>query len=180
MRKTILLILFPVALLLCGCPKRAEYARPALPVPESWAANSTAFGDEATTAAASSGAVAADLKWNEFLADEKLRAIIKMTLENNRDLLITALNIEKAQTLYRIQGAERRPTVGASATGNVNQIPFGDDSRLTQQYNVSLGVSSWELDFFDRIKSLKSRALEQYLATEQARSATQISLVASV
>jgi outer membrane protein, multidrug efflux system len=43
-----------------------------------------------------------------------------------------------------------------------------------------LGVSSWELDFFGRIRSLKDRALEQYLATEQARYGAQIALVAEV
>ena len=171
MRKTIFLALLPVSLLLCGCPKRAEYSRPALPVPEVWSANTTV---------AESAVVPADIAWKEFFTDEKLQTIISMALENNRDLRIAALNIEKAQALYRIQGMELRPTVGATASGNVNQIPFGDDSLLTQQYNVSLGVASWELDFFDRIKSLQSRALEQYLATEQARSATQISLVYSV
>ena len=40
-----------------------------------------------------------------------------------------------------------------------------------QQYGVNLGVSSWEIDFFGRIRSLKDQALEEYLATEQARRA---------
>jgi multidrug efflux system outer membrane protein len=47
-------------------------------------------------------------------------------------------------------------------------------------YNVNLGISSWEIDFFGRIRSLKDAALEQYLATEQARVSAQISLVAEV
>jgi multidrug efflux system outer membrane protein len=41
-------------------------------------------------------------------------------------------------------------------------------------------VTSWELDLFGRVRSLKSAALEQYLASEQARTATQISLVGAV
>ena len=48
-------------------------------------------------------------------------------------------------------------------------------------YTMStLGITSWELDFFGRIRSLKDWALEQYLATEQARRSAQISLVAEV
>jgi multidrug efflux system outer membrane protein len=50
----------------------------------------------------------------------------------------------------------------------------------SEQYNVGLGAASWELDLFGRVRSLKSQALEQYLATEQARTASQISLVAAV
>jgi len=54
------------------------------------------------------------------------------------------------------------------------------ESYNSRQYGVNVGVSSWELDFFGRIRSLKDRALEQYLATEQAGRSTQISLVAEV
>ena len=49
-----------------------------------------------------------------------------------------------------------------------------------EQYSVNLGVLSWEIDFFGRIRSLKDRALEEYLATEQARRSAQILLVSAV
>jgi multidrug efflux system outer membrane protein len=45
---------------------------------------------------------------------------------------------------------------------------------------VNLGTTAWELDLFGRIRSLKAAALEQYLATQHARRAAQISLVAAV
>ena len=48
------------------------------------------------------------------------------------------------------------------------------------QYRLALGVSSYELDLFGRVRSLKDQALEQYLATEQARRSVQISLVSQV
>ncbi len=48
------------------------------------------------------------------------------------------------------------------------------------QYTVGLGVASWELDLFGRVRSLGDQALEQYLATEQARRSVQSSLVAQV
>jgi multidrug efflux system outer membrane protein len=49
-----------------------------------------------------------------------------------------------------------------------------------RQHTANVGVSYWELDFFGRLRSLKDRALEEYLATEQASRSAQISLVAEV
>jgi multidrug efflux system outer membrane protein len=48
------------------------------------------------------------------------------------------------------------------------------------QYNVGLGVSSYELDLFGRVRSLKDQALQQFFATGEARRSVQISLVAEV
>jgi len=55
-----------------------------------------------------------------------------------------------------------------------------DKSYTSDTNKLGLQVSSWELDLFGRIRSLKQQALEQYFATQEARSATQISLVAAV
>lgn len=43
-----------------------------------------------------------------------------------------------------------------------------------------MGVTSWEIDFFGRIRSLKDQSLEEYLATEQARRSMQILIVSDV
>ena len=71
-----------------------------------------------------------------------------------------------------------------AGTGSKERVPgivSGIGQPITVElYNVNLGISSWELDLFGRIRSLKDAALEQYLATEQARRSTQISLVAEV
>ena len=104
--------------------------------------------------------------------------MIEQALANNRDLRVATLNIDKVRALYQIQSAELYPTITASASADVYRIPENLSGKGHPQtvsvYTVGLGTVSWELDFFGRIRSLKSRALEQYLATEQARSATQI------
>jgi len=51
---------------------------------------------------------------------------------------------------------------------------------IAEQYGVNLGIISWEIDFFGRIRSLKDQALEEYLATDQARRSAQITLVSTV
>ena len=128
------------------------------------------------------------MKWQEFFSDKKLQSVIELALVNNRDLRIAALNVEKVQNLYRIQRAQQFPNVSASFSADDYRFPntttvdgFTVPQSVTvQQYNANLGVASWELDLFGRVRSLKRQALEQYLATEQARSAAQISLVAAV
>ncbi len=163
---------------LCGCTRAPQYVRPQLPVPSAWPESSVA------QAGVPGAPEAATLKWQEFFTDPRLQSVIELALVNNRDFRIATLNIEKVQALYRIQRAELYPTVVASAGADAYRVPknlsSSDQPETFAQYTVGLGAASWELDLFGRIRSLKSRALEQYLATEQAQSATQISLIAAV
>jgi multidrug efflux system outer membrane protein len=107
-----------------------------------------------------------------------------MGLNNNRDLRLAALNVQRARALYGIQRAELLPAVNAAGSGSIQRVPA--DLSLTgqemtaEQYSVTLGISYWEIDFFGRIQSLKDRALEEYLATEQAQRSAQILLVSAV
>jgi len=175
MRKT--LPLFALLILLAGCPKKAQFEPPPLPVPDAWPASSI----PSPVAAAPPGD---DVAWRDYFSDPKLQAVIALALEHNRDLRAAALNIDKVRALYRIQRAELYPTVAATASSDTYRIP-GDmnsdgEGDIVSENILSVGVSAWEMDFFGRIRSLKAAALEQYLATEQARSATQVALVAAV
>jgi outer membrane protein, multidrug efflux system len=176
MHRSIPLLAFSI--FLYGCPRPSQYVRPELPVSSTWPESSSA-------GAAVPGATAAtEVKWQEFFADPNLQSVIQLALENNRDLRMAALNIEKAQAIYQIQRSAQYPTVMASASGNIYRVPKtasgGDNSETVSQFTVGLGTTSWELDLFGRVRSLKESALEQYLATEQARSAAQISLISAV
>jgi outer membrane protein, multidrug efflux system len=180
--KTVLCISLGVFLGLSGCaPAVTKYSQPKTPAPPHWQTG-VANQEAQTTAGAPA---AADLKWQEFFTDAKLRQVIQMALENNRDLQMAALNVEKVQAQYRIQRARQYPTVDAVLSGDAYWVPRDMSGSTghgyTYEYNT-LGVqaSSWELDLFGHVRSLKSQALEQYLATEQARTASQIALVASV
>lgn len=177
MRKLILLMI-PMSIFLWGCPKPAQYVRPHPPVPETWPE------DQALKPDAENSVSPAQTGWKNFFADVRLQEVIQLALENNRDLRMAAFNIDKSQALYRIKRAEQYPAAGLSIEGNGYRVPENlsgtGKAETISQYTIGLGTVSWELDFFGRIKSMKSAALEQYLATEQARSATQISLVSSV
>jgi len=126
----------------------------------------------------------AEIPWRDFIVDEQLRKLIALALENNRDLRVAALNIERSRALYQIQRSDLFPKIDASAGASFQRVPeaFSATGRAmnVEQYNVGLGVSSYEIDLFGRVRSLKDQALEQFLATEQAQRSVQISLVSQV
>lgn len=168
----------PVLLLglLSGCASLApEYQRPEAPVPASYPGGQ---------AGAVAGIRAVDIGWREFFQDPRLQALIETALEHNRDLRSAVLNIEAARAAYNIQSAERLPSLDAQGSFSRGRTPAtlsptGQD-RTTSQYQVGLGIAAFELDFFGRVSSLSEAALAEFLATEEAARAAQISLVAEV
>jgi outer membrane protein, multidrug efflux system len=164
-------------LLLGGCTMIPKYHRPEAPVPAALP------GGPATAAGMTAPPAAAEPPWQEFFTDPGLRAVVGMALANNRDLRIAALNVEKMQALYRIQRSNLYPGAAAAAGADNYKIPSQvsstGSSYTVEQYSV-LGTASWEIDLFGRLRSLKARALNQFLATVEGRKSAQISLVAAV
>jgi efflux transporter, outer membrane factor (OMF) lipoprotein, NodT family len=164
-----------------GCSTLApDYIRPDAPVPVSWQK------DGATGAEADELAQRAALEkaWQNFYRDPRLREVIALGLEHNRDLRAMALNVERAQAQYRIQRARLIPNVDADAAAGFQRVPAdfsgtGEAQKL-HQYTVGLGITSYELDLFGRVRSLRDQALEQYLATEQAQQSARISLTSQI
>jgi multidrug efflux system outer membrane protein len=178
--KTVLCVSLGVFLCLGGCTLAPKYTSPEAPVPADWPAGAAYKETKAVTVAPT----ASEFTWQEFFTDEKLRKLIETALSSNRNLRLAALNVERARALYGIQRAELLPTADAVASGNRQRLPAdlspSGKRETVEQYSVNLGVFSWELDFFGRVRNLSARALEEYLATEQARRSAQILLVSSV
>lgn len=177
--KSPLLLMF-AAFLFAGCTMIPEYTRPAAPVPADWPSG-LAYKETPSTQGA---ALAADLQWREFFPDERLQTVIEAALNHNRDLRLAALNVERARAIYGIQRAELFPALNATGSGSKERVAGvftnnGDPMTVTR-YGAALSVISWEVDFFGRLRSLSERALEEFLATEQARRSTQILLVSEV
>jgi len=176
MRKFIIPIML---LLLASCSMIPEYKRPEAPIPEEWPK-----GEAYREIKLDEAPRATSLKWNEFLSDEKLQKIIEKALKNNRDLRLAALNVERARAYYGIQRAELLPALDVTGTGQRQRLPqelFNTGKAETlSQYSVSFGITSWEIDFFGRLRSLKEMALEQYLAEEATYRAARLSLISTV
>lgn len=167
-------------LTLSACTLAPRYERPAAPVPEQY--DGTALsGDTGLPEGVKS---AADIGWREFFPDPELQELIARALANNRDLRVAALNVEAARAQYRIRQADIVPGVDAIGEGSSQRVPaivspLGTGG-VTRQYSVELGVTAFELDLFGRLRSLRRSALEEYLALEETRIATQLALVAEV
>jgi multidrug efflux system outer membrane protein len=180
MNKNTFFLLVGIAVLQAGCTMAPRYTRPKAPVPADWPTGAAYQPIQPATNAPD----APQLRWREFFTDEKLQQLIADALTNNRDLRVAALNVELARAQYGIQRGELLPTVNATGLLTKQHIPPNvegfPESLTIKSYSANLGVASWEIDFFGRIRSLKDQALQQYLATEQARRSAQILLVSSV
>lgn len=167
------------AALLAGCSMAPNYERPAPPVASAYAVPAS------LEAVPAGGAVApADLAWRDFLGDPRLQQLVQLALENNRDLRIAVLNVEQLRALYDIQRIALLPTLDATGSAARQRIPADLNQAgravTTSSYSVGLSVTSYELDLFGRVASLKDQALEQYFATEEARRSVQLTLIAAV
>ena len=175
------LVLAVGTLMLAGCATMApEYTRPETPVPETWPAGQ-AYRQQTADQTAQAPY---DLPWRQFFIDPQLQQLISTALANNRDLRVAVLNIERYRAQYQIQRAGQWPQLDGSGGASRQRLPeelSGTGSTMTvNHFSVGLGVSSYELDLFGRVRSLKAAALERFLATREARRAAQISLIASV
>ena len=160
------------ATLVGGCISMAPtYHRPASPVPA------------ALTTDRMNQTVVDELKlpgWRDVFVDPRLQKVLGLALTNNRDLRIAILNVEKDRAAYRIQAADQLPTITGGASYMAERTSTGGVPLISRSTSVSVGISSWELDLFGRIKSLKNEALETWLATREAQRETRLSLLAQV
>ena len=158
-----------LALALSGCSSMAPpLERPALPVA------ATFPGLPAGTQAAAPGATP---EWQTFFGDERLRQLITLALQNNRDLKLALLNIEQARAQLDLRRADQWPSLNAGLSGSRQPTSAGG---ISSSYSTGVLVTAYELDLFGRVRSLADATLAQYLATEEARKAVQISLLAAV
>lgn len=169
------LALLMAATALAGCTLAPRYERPGLPVGQSWPTPT------ATEASAVSGA---DLAWRDVFQDARLRSVIALALEQNRDLRVAVANIESARAQYRAQRAGLLPAINAVGAGERSRTPASASatgrSDVSDQYSVSAGFSAYELDLFGRVRSLSAAALQSYFAVEENRRTVQISLISEV
>jgi multidrug efflux system outer membrane protein len=153
---------------LAGCASMApRLERPAAPV-------APVFPYAAPGAA---GPQASEIEWQRFFADPRLKRLIEIALQNNRDLRVAVLNIEQARAQYQVRRADELPTIGAGVSATLQ--PSGP-GRTGDLYTAGVTVTSYELDLFGRVRSLSDAALAAYFGTEEGRKAAQITLISAV
>ena len=165
-------------LVTAGCTMEPHYRRPVAPVPAAW---------PAVAPVPAGSANAADVGWQSFFSDPRLKQLIALALANNRDLRVSVARIDEARGQHRIQRADLLPNIGASgaATRQKGLNPAGGAGGgsapgAIDVYQANVGVSAFELDFWGRVRSLNKAARESYLSTVEAERAFRISLIADV
>ena len=169
-------LLLVLAMTLSGCNLIPEYQRPDAPIPQ-------AFPQDAGYEAPLTGHVAL-IGWRTFFKDPAMHRLVDLALANNRDLRKAALNVAAYRAQYRIQGSALLPQIEMDGTGGRSRTP-ADMSNTGQQVttgdnSLQVGLTSYELDVWGRIRSLDRNALETYLASEETQRSVQIGLVAEV
>lgn len=145
--------------LLSACSQTA-LQRPVAPIPAKWEQSGQLPGVNS-----------AATHWRAFFTDLRLRALVEAALENNRDLRMAVGRVQEARAQYGVVRADRVPTVSLGP-------PAG--TPITSGYTAPLISVSYELDFWGRISGMTEVARYSFLATEDARRAVQLTLVADV
>lgn len=174
------LLMSSLALLsLSACSLIPDYHRPSSGVADQWPAGPAALSADGTK-----GATAADLGWSHFFTDPVAQDLIRLALENNRDLRVAALNVQSAMAQYGVDRASLFPSVNADAGFDRSVTPgnvYGSSGQQSlREYSLGAEAVSWELDLFGQIRS-KARAQKEIVFSDaETRTATQMTLIAEV
>jgi len=162
---------FLIAAVLTGCSMAPDYQRPEVPTTTGWNGVDKESNETALP------------KWKTFMADKQLQSLVEMALKNNKDLRQTVLKVASLRAQYRVQNAERYPGLDVSGTKTKTRYSdnyTGSGKSYTDRTTATVGVTSYELDLFGRVKSLSDEALESYFSQDETRRSAVISLVAEV
>lgn len=158
--------------LLMSCAMGPDYERPKMTTPEAFR-----MADERGAATS-----IANLPWWELLKDEELQKLIRIALEENKDLQRAVASVEEFQARLFISRTDYAPQMSATA----NAPSFGRKSiflfpGFPNPFNYYLqGNLSWELDIWGRIRRSNEAARGELLAREEGRRAVILQLVGGV
>jgi multidrug efflux system outer membrane protein len=180
MRKSLIAPILAAGLL-AGCAVGPNYHRPAIQTPNAFRA--------AAPETANDPASLADLKWFEVFKDEKLQELEREALARNYDLRDAAARVEAARANLGITRSNQFPNLDAD--GNISTIRVSRDgatplpAAFVPSQNrtfgaATLGLLSFELDFWGRLRRATEAARANLLGAEENRKAVMTSLVSEV
>jgi multidrug efflux system outer membrane protein len=191
MKSAVAIGAFSVVVALSACTLEPHYKRPVAPVPATWTGGAPQTSTNPTPAP--------DIGWRQFFPDPGMQRLIELSLTNNRDLRVAALNVQAAQAQYRVQRADLFPSIAANGLEQVEKYPAGvfatgaqgaaaggtpagttTGGATIRYFQAGVGFTSYEIDLFGRLRSLSHAALERYLSSAETRRSAQLSLIAEV
>lgn len=168
-----------------ACNMSPDYKRPSASIATEWPIG-PAYGPPPPSGI-TMPPQAYNVGWKVFFRDPVLSQLISMSLANNRDLRESIENIAASRANYIQQRAEIFPTINAGAGATYQGIPSSvqgvSGGKKVQHFNelqTGFGISNYELDLFDHVRSLARAARESYLAQQENTISLQISLISEV
>jgi len=166
------LALATLSLLLISCAMGPDYSRPDIATPGSF------------RMAAAEGELKSisNLPWWELLRDEELQKLVRISLNENKDLEQAVARVEEFQARLSIARTDFVPQSSMDA----NAPAFGrlKGARIpgfpTPFSYSGQGHLSWELDIWGRVRRANEAARANLLAREENRRAVVLELVAGV
>ncbi len=120
-----------------------------------------------------------DILWQDFFIDQDLIKIINLSLENNRDLKIAALNIEQARAQYNVSLSNIFPKISASSSLE-RASQSSNNYKPTNNFTAKLALTNFEIDLFGKLQSIKNSNKQLYLSSKQNHNIIKISLIAQI
>ena len=181
-------VLWVLPLALTACTSLApDYHAPALPVPQTLGATQPLVPAQAMAPdreAALRITEDGPMPWADFIQEPRLREVVALALDHNRDLRVALLAIERARAQYGIERSALFPAVNATGAGNrsrtADDLVTAGRPNVSGQYSAQLGFTGYEIDFFGRVRNLNEVALQEFLRVAENRRSVQLSLVAEV
>jgi outer membrane protein, multidrug efflux system len=180
MRKSLIAPLL-AAVLLAGCVVGPNYSQPAIQTPNAFRA--------AAPGTASDPASLADLKWFEVFKDEKLQELERTALAQNYDVRDAAARVEAARANLGITRSNQFPNVDANADISTIRVSRDGSTPLPASFvpsqnrtfgGATLGLLSFEVDLWGRVRRATEAARANLLGAEENRKAVMTTLVSEV
>ena len=166
--------IFLVFIALAGCMVGPDYRRPSVDVPQSFRFYENEAKNLANTA------------WWQQFNDPVLNDLIRIALQENKDVKIAAARIGQFVGIYMTTRSRFFPQVGAGASGGMEQLtrkglpPLSSNvDRRDDVWEVFLN-GSWEIDIWGKIRRATEAARAGILSSEEGRRTVILSLVAAV
>jgi len=165
------LILVVVSMFVLSCAMGPDYSRPDIPTSDSFR-----MAEEQKDLPS-----LANVPWWELYKDEELQRLIRIALEENKDLKRAVASIDEFQARLFTARTDFAPQL--SATGNfpiARQGGFAFPGFPNPFNHYGQGSLSWELDIWGRIRRANEAGLADLLAREENRRAVTLQIVGGV
>ena len=120
-----------------------------------------------------------NLKWWELFNDAVLDTLIKIALEENKDVLVAAARIEAARSTVGYNKADMFPTINVAAGASGGNFSGAKSNNISKNF-YAYPELLWEIDFWGKYRRLTEEARAGLLASEYSMRTIQMSLISSV